>query len=461
MTPHVFILVVCLLVFAATTNYLLVLRRRYADDYDYDDNKPGKFTDKPGDPDGDLDSVYRRASKDQKFLTDQHTTAGEQQQQPQKQTQPEEHQFTSGRYGSETQAHVQEQRDLGKAASRQAVLVSYSYTEHSIVHKANFEFFIIMAMGIDSRFTKPAATEFVVVVNGQTCEPCSALLPDIDPVDAPPSETLYDQVKQSDFLTLIFRWDALGHSTAAHNVTLEWAARAGRLQQYAYVIFVTSSARGPFVPSYMPAGWQWTDAFARFFVGDVHAVGASLACRPAAAPGGPGPHLEGWAFALDRVGVDVLVTAGVFAVRPCAPYCDEAELELAESAISKVLLSQGHNIATLLSKYGPNVDWRDHKHYACNDNVYPSRHGSYEAIDMHPFETLFVQSAWHVGEPFTAKYSRWFMFRALGRQTTRGHFDEAKYSHFLSEEAQLGSNMSLCYPRLTSWRQQARAAGNR
>ncbi len=48
---------------------------------------------------------------------------------------------------------------------------------------------------------------------------------------------------------------------AAHNVTLEWIARGGRGSKYAHFIFLNSSVRGPFVPMFMPPGWQWTLAF--------------------------------------------------------------------------------------------------------------------------------------------------------------------------------------------------------
>lgn len=112
------------------------------------------------------------------------------------------------------------------------------------------------------------------------------------------------QVKASGFLTLVFRFDASGGSHAGHNATLEWAARSGRLPRYGTLVFVTSEARGPFVPSYMPQGWQWTDAFARHLgsphAGAVHGVGAALMCAPPGAPGGGGPRLEQWAFALDK-----------------------------------------------------------------------------------------------------------------------------------------------------------------
>ena len=61
------------------------------------------------------------------------------------------------------------------------------------------------------------------------------------------------------------------------------------------------------------------------------------------------------------------------------------------------------------------LDWRDDKHWSCNDNVHPSRHGTYDGITMHPFETVFIKASWHVGEPFTSHYTRWFSGHALGQ----------------------------------------------
>lgn len=34
------------------------------------------------------------------------------------------------------------------------------------------------------------------------------------------------------------------------------------------------------------------------------------------------------------------------------------------------------------------VDWRDRRHWGCNDQVHPSRHGTYDGIAFHPYETV-------------------------------------------------------------------------
>lgn len=67
-------------------------------------------------------------------------------------------------------------------------------------------------------------------------------------------------------------------------------------------MFLNSSVRGPFVPSYMPATWQWHQAFTQRLQGDVVGVCSSLVCLPDMDAGGPGPKMESWAFALTRKG---------------------------------------------------------------------------------------------------------------------------------------------------------------
>lgn len=38
-----------------------------------------------------------------------------------------------------------------------------------------------------------------------------------------------------------------------------------------------------------------------------------------------------------------------------------------------------------MAKYD-GVDWTDRATWHCNDNVHPSRHGTYDGISMHPYE---------------------------------------------------------------------------
>ena len=63
-----------------------------------------------------------------------------------------------------------------------------------------------------------------------------------------------------------------------------------------------------------------------------------------------------------------------------------------EYGLSETLLGAGYNLATLMARYAPSTDWREKRHWHCNNNVHPSRHGTYDGISMHPFETMFVKA---------------------------------------------------------------------
>ena len=175
------------------------------------------------------------------------------------------------------------------------------------------------------------------------------------------------------------------------------------------------------------------------------------------------------------------------------------------------MLRSGRNLATLMSRYGRGVDWSQEEHWSCNDNVHPSRyvffffekkkfpkktqkisklqnfknsHATYDGIDMHPFETIFVKSSWHVGEPFVSVYSRWAAKLASSSSGspsssedldgengdenddettsssfdagTKGQFDEPRYRYAISPEAQDDWGVSSCFgkaaPPLPEWR---------
>jgi hypothetical protein len=73
------------------------------------------------------------------------------------------------------------------------------------------------------------------------------------------------------------------------------------------------------------------------------------------------------------------------------------------------------------------------------------RHGTYDGITMHPFETVFIKASWNVGEPFTSHYTKWVMGRALGQDNTEGAFDERMYRYAISPGAQEPNNAESCY----------------
>lgn len=85
-------------------------------------------------------------------------------------------------------------------------------------------------------------------------------------------------------------------------------------------------------------------------------------------------------------------------------------------------------------RYDINVDWRDPSNWSCNDNVHPSRHGAYDGISMHPFETLFVKESWHVGEPHLSRYTKWKREHFNGRPGTGGVFNRDLYLYGITKD---------------------------
>jgi hypothetical protein len=338
---------------------------------------------------------------------------------------------------SATESDAVARRGLQDAPAVEPVLVSYSYYEKDHIQRSNMEFFMAVGMGMFSQLPAPAATDFVIVISGGKCTPCKALMPMLKPV---PDAALLPTVtaawtKADGGLTILHRKQNEGMDIAAHNITLDWVADAGARAKYKHFIFLNSSVRGPFVPNYLPRGWQWTQAFTARLSETVKLVASSLVCLPAVDAGGAGPKAESWAFGTDIEGLRILVDAGVFGVRACK-LCNDGIVVQGEYGLTNVLMSHGYNIATLMARYAPGTDWRDDKHWSCNDCVHPSRSGTYDDITMHPFETVFVKSSWHVGEPFTSHYTKWFMGHALGQDNTAGQFNERLYRYGVSLKAQ-------------------------
>ena len=76
---------------------------------------------------------------------------------------------------------------------------------------------------------------------------------------------------------------------AARQVTIEWVRRKRVLRRYRFFMFLNSSVRGPFYPSYQPQGWAWTRAFTDRLSADVKVVASSIVCLPEVDAGGFGP----------------------------------------------------------------------------------------------------------------------------------------------------------------------------
>lgn len=172
-------------------------------------------------------------------------------------------------------------------------------------------------MGIDNQIYHPENIDFVVVQSGEVCTPCSRLSPLLGSRE-PLLPTLRSAASDpAEAMTLIVRNANEGMDFAAHNATISYVTARNRLEKYKYFFLLNSSIRGPFFPSYMPPGWQWTQAFTDRLRNSVGVVSSSIVCLPEVDAGGYGPKLESWAAATDRHGLGILVEEGVFEIRTC------------------------------------------------------------------------------------------------------------------------------------------------
>lgn len=148
---------------------------------------------------------------------------------------------------------------------------------------------------------------------------------------------------------------------------------------------------------------------------------------------------------MKREALNLLIEGGIFNVRTCK-HCTDGVVVGGEYGITEVLMKKhGLNVATLMSMYPEDIDWRDSRHWRCNNNVHPSRHGTYDSITMHPFEVVFLKTSWHVGDPFVGRYSEWFSKQAKGEDTSGGSFDQQMYRYAVTPEAQEPKNVESCY----------------
>lgn len=95
------------------------------------------------------------------------------------------------------------------------------------LQRENFDFFITLGMGLDSRFGSPQSTDFVIVVNGKVCRPCSRLYPLLQ--EAPPLLPTLSAVYAGEGVAVLKRAENEGMDFAAHNITLTWLAAQGKL----------------------------------------------------------------------------------------------------------------------------------------------------------------------------------------------------------------------------------------
>jgi len=273
--------------------------------------------------------------------------------------------------------------------------VCYAYFETPQA-RANLEFFARAGM------VPEASTTFVTVINGGLCS-----------VPLPAHECSIVVPRENRGFDFGAHHHALQHLAQRHGCGVD-------ALPYEHYIFLNSSVAGPFLPPCYPREWHWSRALTSRLNERVKLVGPSIVCLPPSDSGGHGPRVEGYCFATDRAGLDVLWRAGTVFMDHPTKFSAIVE---GEYGMSRAILGAGYSLDCLLYRY-QGIDWSDPANWNQNGHLHPSRAGTYDGISLHPFEVVFHKWYWShhpdqlVAYDYFAKYRQWKLEQL--RRTTGG-----------------------------------------
>lgn len=256
--------------------------------------------------------------------------------------------------------------DQKRIVMRSTTLVIYHYFEKDHSYVANFFHFL--------RFGYSPSVDYVVVIAG------------IHTISLP-------QLKN---LTYIFT-ENKNHDYGGYAYAIK---KTTNISSYDFVIFVNSSVRGPFTPTYGKK--HWTEYFTDLLVGDVGLTGSTINILPAHSPhsksykdtyGGSEPfsHVQTMAYGMPRSTLIFLVENGFFDLNHTLG--KNAVIRDYEINLSQRVIANGWNLKCLLAEYNT-IDYRE-PHAEINPtsrNGDPSFGFAYFGRTIHPFEVMFVKT---------------------------------------------------------------------
>jgi hypothetical protein len=207
----------------------------------------------------------------------------------------------------------------------------------------------------------------------------------------------HDECKNPELFLMegeVSRKNATIQKLSRANVVFDFSAHAAILEKLDQgsdgpcdsCMFLNAGVTGPIVPSYMPNGWHWTQAFTQKLHGTVGLVGTSVVCLPGNDRGGYGPKVEGFAFAMSVQALNIVRKNGA----SFEQHKNKVKAILAgEHNLTSVLLKHGVDVDCLLKSY-QGMDWRDKSQWECDNKKHPSRNGTCFGTSMHPLETVFA-----------------------------------------------------------------------
>ena len=260
-------------------------------------------------------------------------------------------------------------------------VVSYAYYETSR-SAYNLDFFAQVGIIPDDSIL------FVIVINGGKC--C---------VELP---------RQSNCVVLTR--PNVGYDFGAHSETIKYlkSTYGEELSPFDNFIFMNCGVIGPFLPTYYPKNLPWTHVFTSKLNSTVKLVGTIMTTFAQGYVHGAGPHIEGFCFCLDKIGLNAVIEAGTVFKN------HESKTNTiidGEWGVSNAILQKGYTIDSLLYKY-QSIDWSDPNSWiSLPHSHFVSRHNKYDGISVHPFETVFHKWYWEndsmVSMEYVSLYRKW------------------------------------------------------
>lgn len=165
------------------------------------------------------------------------------------------------------------------------------------------------------------------------------------------------------------------------------------IKQYKYFVWLDSTVRGPFLPSYLTNLSNspiWHTLLTARLTSTVKLVGATIDCSPVSLQQDTSmrvlPHVESTLMATDRVGLKLMQEAGCF---ECHSTWREAKVK-GEVAGSAAILQAGYNLDCLMLRY-QGVNWQDNTKWRCGNMISPHQEGTYDGTSLSPLEVMFVK----------------------------------------------------------------------
>jgi hypothetical protein len=203
-------------------------------------------------------------------------------------------------------------------------------------------------------------------------------------------------------------------------------------QEYDSFIFVNSTARGPFLPSWSSEIDSWPELFLSKLTNEVKLVGATI--HPFFMP--PNyyyfPHVQSMCMATDRIGLEIGIQSGIF--NKLNSKTDKLKIIWnQECGFSKAILKSNYNIACLLAAY-KDWDFRKISPIYNKSSVIETDHyyeKNYFGININPYEVLFIKDIHNVEEITLETYTNWHYYDQLPKKDILIYlicFDEHSYN---------------------------------